>query len=257
MKWFFINSGSNTGKYNMDYDLQLAKSYKDDEIILRLYRWAPYCISLGANQSPNSINSVLARQDNVDVVIRPTGGRAVLHSEELTYSVVYPLDFLSSSRDIYRQLNLAILKGLKIYDSRLSSFELENHQPNFAEIYKQEDNAVCFAVSAKSEIKFSGKKVVGSAQRKFEKVVLQHGSILCGPFHKRITHYLNLRDEKKEEIEKEIDENTIELSKILNERIDYSRLALSICKGFEEHYNITFSNTFILPCELNLINNYQ
>ena len=255
MKWVFLNSGSNTGKYNMDYDLQLAKNYEDDEIVFRLYRWDPYCISLGANQPQDSINSQLTHQDNIDIVMRPTGGRAVLHAEELTYSVVYPLDFSSSARDIYCQLNLALLKGLKIYDNRLSSFELENHQPNFAEIYKQENNAVCFAVSAKSEIKYSGKKIVGSAQRKFEKVVLQHGSILCGSFHKRITHYLNLRDEKKEEIEKEIDGNTIDLGKILNEKIDYSRLALSLCKGFEEHYNMTFSNTFSLPKDLNLINN--
>jgi len=255
MKWLFINSGSNTGRYNMDYDLQLAKNCKDDEIVLRLYKWDPFCISLGANQSPDSINSKLAHQDNIDVVIRPTGGRAVLHAEELTYSVVYPLDFFSSAKDIYCQINLAILKGLKIYDSRLSSFELENHQPDFAEIYKKENNAVCFAVSAKSEIKYSGKKIVGSAQRKFEKVVLQHGSILCGPFHKRIIHYLNVRNEKKAEIEKEIEDNTIELGKILNEKIDYSRLALSLCKGFEEHYKMTFSNTFSLSNDLNFINN--
>jgi lipoate-protein ligase A len=255
MKWLFINSGSNTGRYNMDYDLQLAKNYKDNEIFFRLYRWNPYCISLGANQPPDSINSERAHQDNIDIVIRPTGGRAVLHAEELTYSVVYPLDSFSSARDIYSQLNLALLKGLKIYDSRLSSFELENHQPNFAEIYKQENNGVCFAVSAKSEIKFSGKKIVGSAQRKFEKVVLQHGSILCGPFHKGITHYLNLNDEKKAEIENEIEYNTIELCRILNEKIDYSRLALSLYEGFEEHFNMTFSNTFSLSNDLNFINN--
>ena len=255
MKWLFINSGSNTGKYNMDYDLQLAKNYKDGETVFRLYRWNPYCISLGANQSPNSINSELTRQDDIDIVIRPTGGRAVLHAEELTYSIVYPLDFFSSAKDIYCQLNLALLKGLKIYDSRLASFELENHQPNFVEIYKEESNAVCFAVSAKSEIKFSGKKIVGSAQRKFEKVVLQHGSILCGPFHKRITRYLNLRDEKKEEIDKEITENTIELCNILNEKIDYTRLAFSLCKGFEEHYNMFFSNPHSLNNDLILINN--
>jgi len=255
MKWLFINSGSNTGRYNMDYDLQLAKDYKENEMVLRLYKWDPYCISLGANQSPDSINSKLARQDNIDVVIRPTGGRAVLHAEELTYSVIYPLDFLSSAKDIYCQLNLALLKGLKIYDNRLSSFELENHQPDFAEIYKQENNAVCFAVSAKSELKYSGKKIVGSAQRKFEKVVLQHGSILCGPFHKKITNYLNLKDEKKEKIEKEIECNTTELGNILNEKIDYSRLTLSLCKGFEEHYNMTFSNSLSLPNNLILINN--
>jgi lipoyl(octanoyl) transferase len=254
MKWLFINSGYNTGRYNMDYDLQLANNCKNDEIVFRLYRWDPYCISLGANQPLDSINSKFTRQDNIDIVVRPTGGRAVLHAEELTYSVIFPLDFLSSARDIYLQINLALLKGLEIYDSRLSSFELENHQPNFSEIYRQGNNTVCFAVSAKCEIKFSGKKIVGSAQRKFKKVVLQHGSILCGPFHKRITHYLNLRDEKKEEIEKEIEGNTVELGKILNEKIDYSRLTLSLYKGFEEHYNMTFSNKFSLSNHINLIN---
>jgi lipoate-protein ligase A len=255
MKWLFINSGSNTGRYNMDYDLQLARNYKDDEIIFRLYRWDPYCISLGAYQPPDSINSELALQDNINVVIRPTGGRAVLHSEELTYSAVYPLDLFPSAKNIYCQLNLALLKGLKIYDSRLSSFELEINQPNFNEIYKQGNNAVCFAVSAKSEIKFSGKKIVGSAQRKFEKVVLQHGSILCGPFHKRITKYLNIKDDKKEEIEKEIDGKTIDLGTILKEKIDYSRLTLALLKGFEEHYNMSFSKISSSHYDLTLINN--
>lgn len=255
MKWVFIDSGHNTGRYNMEFDLQLAKNYKEDEVVLRLYRWHPFCISLGANQPLNSINSELANRENIDIVIRPTGGRAVLHSEELTYSVVYPLDFFSSARDIYSQLNLALLKGLKLYDKRLLSFELENQQPNFAELYKQENNAVCFAVSAKNEIKFSGKKIVGSAQRKFDKVILQHGSILCGPSHKWITRYLNLKDERKKEIDKEIEENTIELGRILNEQIDYPRLTFSLRKGFEEHYNMTFLNNFYSQDDLNLIKN--
>jgi lipoate-protein ligase A len=255
MKWLFINSGFNNGIYNMEFDLQLAKNCKEDEIILRLYRWNPYCISLGANQPENSINSELAKKDNIDVTIRPTGGRAVLHSEELTYSVIYPLDFSSSVRYIYSQINIALLKGLKIYDSRLSSFELENHQPNFPEIYKQEKNAVCFAVSAKSEIKFSGKKIVGSAQRKFERVVLQHGSILCGTFHRRITRYLNLSEESVKEIDEEIEKNTTELSSVLKENIDYDSLVSSIYKGFEEHYNMTFSKSPLFQNNLILSNN--
>jgi lipoyl(octanoyl) transferase len=255
MNWHFINSGFNNGKYNMEYDLQLAKNCKEDEIILRLYRWNPYCISLGANQPKNSINSELAEKENIDIVIRPTGGRAVLHSEEQTYSVIFPLDFSSSVRDIYSQINIALLKGLKIYDPRLSSFELENHQPNFSEIYKQENNSVCFAVSAKSEIKYSGKKVVGSAQRKFERVVLQHGSILCGPFHKRITRYLNLSEESVQEINGEIEKTTTELSSVLNEKIDYFRLETSIYKGFEEHYSMTFSNSPLFQNNLILSTN--
>ena len=255
MKWLFISSGSNTGKYNMEFDLQLARNFRNNEIIFRVYKWSPYCISLGANQSLNSINTELANTDDIDIVIRPTGGRAVLHAEELTYSVIYPLDSCSSARDIYCQINLALLKGLRIYDSRLSSFELENQQPNFTEIYKKDNSGICFAVTAKSEIKFSGKKIVGSAQRKFDNVILQHGSILCGPFHRRITQYLNLSDKEKVEIDKEIENNTIELENILHERMDYSRLVLSLCRGFEEHYNMTFSNTISMQKDLTLINN--
>jgi lipoate-protein ligase A len=240
MNWVYINSGFNTGRYNMDFDLQLAKNYRDEEAVLRLYRWKPYCISLGANQPLTSVNSNLAAKDNIDVVVRPTGGRAVLHSEELTYSVIYPLDFTSSARDIYQQLNLALLNGLKIYDRRFGSIELENKQPNFSEAYKHTASTACFAVSAKSELKFAGKKLVGSAQRKFERVILQHGSILCGPYHKRITDYLNVSDLDKKDIKDEIEENTIGLDEILNKEIDFDRLTSSLKKGFENYYNITF-----------------
>ena len=240
MKWFYINSGFNTGRFNMDYDLQLAKNFREGEVLLRLYRWKPYCISLGASQPMTSVNSEFAANDNIDIVVRPTGGRAVLHSEELTYSVIYPLDFSSSARDIYHQVNLALLDGLKIYDSRFDSIELENRQPNFNEYYKQPESTACFAVSAKSELKFDGKKLVGSAQRKFERVILQHGSILCGDYHKRITDYLNLSLHDKQIINNEIEENTIGLAEILNEEIDYDRLASSLIKGFENHYNISF-----------------
>ena len=68
--------------------------------------------------------------------------------------------------------------------------ELEKSQPDFREFYKEGHSAVCFAVPAKSELKFDGRKLVGSAQRKFGNVILQHGSILCGEFHKKIVDYL-------------------------------------------------------------------
>lgn len=239
----------------MDFDLHLAKNYKDGEAVLRLYRWKPYCISLGASQPLTSVDSDLAAKDNIDIVIRPTGGRAVLHSEELTYSVIYPLDFTSSARDIYHQLNLALLNGLKIYDDRFDSIELESKQPNFSEVYKHAAGTACFAVSAKSELKFAGKKLVGSAQRKFERVILQHGSILCGPFHKRITNYLNLAEQDKKDIICEIEENTIGLDEILNEEIDFDRLASSLKKGFENHYNINFMEEPLYQDNLTLTGN--
>ena len=56
MKWKFLNSGVNSGKFNMDFDIFLAENLEAETAILRLYRWNPYCISLGANQSLDDIN---------------------------------------------------------------------------------------------------------------------------------------------------------------------------------------------------------
>ena len=162
MRWQFFNTGFNSGKYNMDYDMDIAKNIKPGEAVLRLYRWQPYCISLGANQNFESVNLSKAVEDNIDVVKRPTGGRAILHSEELTYSVIFPILENLSARNLYHEINLALLEGLKIFNSKLDEVELENNQPNFNAFYKEEKSTICFAMPAKSEIKYSGKKLVGS-----------------------------------------------------------------------------------------------
>jgi len=240
MKWYFLNSGSNTGSYNMDFDLQLAKGCGIGETYFRLYKWKPYCISLGANQSYDCINLLKTNEDNIDVVKRPTGGRAILHAEELTYSVVMPVDYTSSAKSIYYEINLALMKGLKEYDKGFDDVELENIQPCFSSLYKETKGEVCFAVSAKSELKYNWKKLVGSAQRRLGKTILQHGSILCGDFHKRIINYLNLTTEEYLLLKSELDNNTIELETVLNEEINYNRLVDSLVFGIQKHFNMEF-----------------
>lgn len=245
MIWKFINSGAGTGKFNMDFDISLAQNFQPDIALLRVYQWQPYCISLGANQSFDDVNIEKAKADNIDVVKRPTGGRAILHSEELTYSVIYPIDFNSSAKNIYNEINLALRKGLIEFDSKLSEIDLEHSQPDFKEFYKSDISAICFAVSAKSELNFKGKKIVGSAQRKIGNVILQHGSILCGEYHKKIINYLNLDESKKESILKEISDTTVDLKTALNYEVDYHKLAAVILKGFENHFNTQFKKSEI------------
>jgi len=242
MKWFYLNTGFNTGKSNMDFDLSLAKNRTADEAYFRLYRWMPYCISLGVNQSFSSVNSTKAAKNNIDVVQRPTGGRAILHAEELTYSVVYPLNKISSLRNLYCEINKALREGLILYDDKLSAVELESEQPDLRNFYKEPVSEICFAVSAKSEIQFAGKKLIGSAQRKINDTVLQHGSILCGDYHKSITEYLNSSEENLVKINDELFNKTIELENILGYDTDYKKLEDSIVAGFEKHFNIKFEN---------------
>ncbi len=176
--------------------------------------------------------------DGLDIVKRPTGGRAILHAEELTYSVVYPVSEDKSPKQIYREINLALKNGLKIYNPLFEKIELEHTQPHFPTFYKDAKSTLCFAVSAMNELNYQGKKVVGSAQRKIGNVILQHGSILCGNFHKRIIDYLNLPDDKLEEIKNEIEQTTTELEAILGEEINYQKLSDAIREGFENHFNV-------------------
>lgn len=253
MNWKFFNSGLNSGRFNMDFDLFLAENIEPETAYLRLYQWHPYCISLGANQSEDEIDLKKTKYDMIDVVKRPTGGRAILHSMELTYSVIYPISENTSAKNLYNEINLALRKGLILFDPKLNEIELEHNQPDLKEFYKTDISAVCFAVSAKSELNLYGKKLVGSAQRKLGSVILQHGSILGGHYHQNIIQYLNIDDDRKNEMLNEIKSTTIDLKTALNKEIDYRKLGLSIRNGFEEHFNCKFEKTVQTELEINLI----
>ena len=243
MIWKFIDSSVNTGSYNMEFDLMLARTLKSGQAILRLYGWKPYCISLGANQPVNSLNIEKVINDKLDFVKRPTGGRAILHAEELTYSVIYPSNKNFSLNDLYKQINLALKKGLVLFDEKLKDVSLEHTEPHFPSFYNEEKSAVCFAVSSKNEINYEGRKLVGSAQRNLGNVILQHGSILCGDYHKRIVDYLALNRNYLDEIRKEMNNTTTDLFEILNYRIEIEKLKSAIKTGFEEHFGFSFNHS--------------
>ena len=229
----------------MQFDIALAKSLSVNEAVLRLYRWKPYCISLGANQNINDINEKKAIADGFDVVKRPTGGRAILHAEELTYSVAYPASGDLTPRQLYSDINKAIKKGLVFFNSGLSGVELENEQPHFPSFYKEEKSTLCFTAAAKNELNFSKKKLVGSAQRKMNKSLLQHGSILCGRKHLEIVNYLNLPDDVLKNLKLEIENSTTDIETITGSKVDFEYLTEAIKSGFEEHFKMRFENSTV------------
>ena len=243
MIWHFIDSGSNTGAYNMEFDFELARDCKPDEAYFRIYRWNPYCISLGANQNYNDIDQSKTEKDGIDIVKRPTGGRAILHAEELTYSVILPLNYEFSPREIYFKASNALMRGLEIYNPLLAKSELEKYQPDFPKLLEESTGVLCFASTARNEVKFNGKKLIGSAQRKLNNVVLQHGSILCGSFHRKLVDYLNCNDDTRHSLSFELNDRTTELQTILNEEIDYDKLKTCLMFGFELEWGVKFENT--------------
>lgn len=243
MIWHFIDSGSNTGEHNMQLDLHLAQTCEHDEAFFRIYRWSPFCISLGANQSFNDIDLNKTVADGINVVKRPTGGRAILHAEELTYSVVLPLNHQFSPREVYFKISAALMRGLEIYNPLLAKSELENYQPNFPKLLEEPSGILCFASTARNEVKFNGKKLIGSAQRKLNNVILQHGSILCGTKHQELSEYLNANENTKEQLHIELTEKTTEIETILGEKTDYEKLKTCLMVGFELEWQIRFEKS--------------
>ncbi len=237
-EWFRIDTGLQNGTFNMKFDVGLVDEFKITSVpVLRFYGWQPYCISLGRNQSGEDIDTGLARRDGIGLVKRPTGGKAVLHAEELTYSVVMKTGGLSV-RDSYNRISAALVGGL----SRLvPDLELSESSADFQKLFREPSAIPCFSTSAIYEVEYHGKKLVGSAQHRFGDILLQHGSILIGDYHKRIVEYLRVDDSIKKKTGKDLDTHTATLNEILGRDISRDEVADAVARGFAEEFNAEFS----------------
>ena len=139
--------------------------------VLRFYRWTPACLSLGRNQAALPQKDRIAGL-GVDLVRRPTGGLAVWHDQELTYSVAVPVGLLGSPRATYQAINRALLAGLQALGVSAEALRADNTRAAFR------DARACFAGTAPGELGVGGLKMIGSAQRCERRTILQHGSIL-------------------------------------------------------------------------------
>lgn len=235
--WICIDTGEHSGRFNMDFDVRLVNEFGSTrKPILRFFTWDPYCISLGKNQSDSDIDARLAEQDGIEVVRRPTGGKAVLHAEELTYSVITNTDGLSV-RESYNLISKALVIGLKTICADL---ELSQSSADFRKLFHDPATIPCFSTSAVSEVEWHGKKLVGSAQHRFGDVLLQHGSILIGDFHKQIVKYLNVKNEIKQKTLADLDSHTVTLTEILGKRIELAEIIEAVKNGFGKVFGADF-----------------
>ena len=159
------------GWQNMALDQALLARAARGECWLRLYRWAPHCLSFGRHEP------ALRRYDRgriesrrLDVVRRPTGGRAVWHAEELTYAVAAPAERFGGLRQAYEEIHRMLLAALRLLGV---GAELAPPRPTLPV-----GAGSCFAAPAGGEITVRGRKLVGSAQLREGAGLLQHGSLL-------------------------------------------------------------------------------
>lgn len=163
------------GATNMARDEAISRAVSAGEQAptLRLYGWAPPAISLGQSQRISSVNEAACEQAGVGIVRRATGGLAILHTDELTYSVALPIAHPLAEGDVmtsYRRIAVAIVETLKRLGVRDAN----------ADRVAKEDKAkgpVCFEAPSDYEVVGGGKKLVGSAQWRRVDGVLQHGSL--------------------------------------------------------------------------------
>ncbi len=246
MIWQFRNTGYRTGAENMEYDEQLAQSLlaADHPFVVRVYGWKPPAISLGWHQNMEDIDLEKCSREGIDVVRRSTGGRAILHSDEVTYSVVM-IATQKSVLSVYQQISEALVRGLRELGADVA---LEKSQPHFPSLYRLPSAVACFASVARYEIHIDGRKLVGSAQRRFarpdgQEVVLQHGSILLGEDHLRMVDFLRGLDySQRKQLKIELRQNTVDLSSAFGRKVRFEEVVPALEWGFEKTWGIDFSD---------------
>lgn len=207
----YIDFESNTGEKNMQIDaelLEFAITTKLQEPIFRLYGWAPACVSLGRNQSEDFLDKKFLKSQNIDIVRRMTGGRALLHDKEITYSYICPVSSIKNGESViesYKEISQILINGLKKLGINLDF--PQNKRPHTKFDY-------CMCISTGADLSYEGKKLIGSAQFRKEGYILQHGSILLDFDKELIEKIFNERT----------DENTLTCLKNINPNLTYEDL---------------------------------
>jgi lipoate-protein ligase A len=235
-KWRLLLHGSADGATNMAVDEAVGTLVAEGASppTIRFYSWSPATLSLGKNQPLSEVNLEACRAAGYHVVRRPTGGRAVLHAREITYSVAAPPSdprLAGGVLDAYRRLSLGLIEGL-----RLLGIQVEQAGP---EARAGDDvSAACFEVPSAYEISVGGKKLIGSAQRRTQGFVLQHGAIPLGGDVAEIAEYLNLSAEEREALKEMLQSRATTLEEVLGTPVSFHRAAVALAIGFERALNL-------------------
>ena len=239
-----INTDYNSASTNMAIDEALLTS---NEPVIRFYRWNPPALSLGYFQNIKDINIPYCKSQNIDIVRRITGGKTVLHDKELTYSIIIDETLMPKSIiDSYKLISKGILSALKQL----------NLNPEMNEtVTSKQSSAICFNEPSYYEITVNNKKIVGSAQTRKNKKLLQHGSILIDLDYNKLVSTFNIKN--KEETIKKTKERVTSINNELKKEISYNILKNALIKGFQDNLKIKLEEDQLTKEELALANKLE
>lgn len=229
-RWGLFRSGCASGEVNMSIDNLLLMRAINGEIqpTLRFFDWERPTITIGYGQPRTDIDFEKLSLENIDFAVRPTGGRAVLHWNELTYSVIIPPEHEFAKLSVtesYRVLSSALAHGLKLFGLDVDVAKGTSGGSK---------NPSCFSSTSRYEVTCGGLKLVGSAQRRKRGAILQQGSIPISPAYRRLSEFLINSPEE------DLAEKSTCISENLNNPIHKELIAESIIKAFKEVFELSF-----------------
>jgi len=236
MQWRLLDNDKKDGYWNMALDKAMLLKYQQVNIpTLRFYRWDKATLSLGYFQKlPPEILEICQIND-IPVVRRPTGGRAVLHDDELTYSIVAPCSLFSSERDILKIYH-------RIAETFVVAFTTLGLQVELSASDVIDKRALfCFSEPSYYEISVAGKKIIGSAQKYYRNVLLQHGSLPLTRNLDRVSALFGEEQVHKWTSLKEITGSSPDLQRIKN------ALTMAFVNSFDIHF--TYSDFLAIESE--------
>jgi lipoate-protein ligase A len=236
--WQLLATRTADAAWNMACDHALAESVGLGESppALRLFGWDPPAVSVGYNQRLRDVADRLPelRRLGLDLVRRPTGGGAVLHADEVTYSVAAPLWSSLLERGpkaACARIHAAILAGLESLG--IAGLSGDAGRSVTALVRARPTRDVCFAATSRSEIAWRGRKLVGSAQRRLGRALLQHGSILLAGDQKALGVLWPGASQT----------GAANLAEAGGRRFEWEEVAEAVKRGFEQTLGMAFTES--------------
>ena len=241
--WRLLRHGPAAGATNMAIDeaIALAVAAGNAPPTVRFYAWEPPCVSLGRNQPFAAVDAARCAALGYEIVRRPTGGRAILHTDEFTYSVAAPQEeprVQGGVMDSYLRISQALLAGLR----RLG---VQADKAPATVRVGPDVSAACFEVPSAYEITTGTRKLMGSAQSRRARYVLQHGSLPLVGAITRLVDVLALPAAEVAALRAELAARACTLAEALgvgdtSEEVSFDRVSAAMRGGFEETLDLTF-----------------
>ena len=236
--WRSTDTGLAAGAWNMAVDeALLAAAAAGAPPTVRLYGWQPPAVTLGyAQRADRELNLAACRAAGVDVVRRVTGGRAVLHWNEVTYSVIChesEARLAGTIEESHRRIAQCLAAGMRTLGVPV---ELERGARQRREASGDAGlRHPCFASTARWEVSAKGRKLIGSAQRRVQGALLQHGSVLIGPEHRDL---LNLLAGPPPAGTADLTASSTDLTECLGRSPSYAEVAAHLIGGFQTELSV-------------------